>query len=416
MDWDAAEDFGHVESDGYFDGHFDHGGGHHHGNALMAGAAYALFRHGQDRQTDELIAAMRQGQLREPTPVQVNVTVNNGEDEPGHAPINALDLATEPAPDDWDDYVGQEPLKRQMQVYIASAKARDERLPHMLLASGYPGVGKTAMARLLAKKMDVSIIELVPPFNIYTLVEAAEQLLDHDILFIDEIHGLANGGKKGAEILLKVLEDGVAYTPNGETHILNNITIIGATTDRDMLPEPVIDRFKVKPYFQAYQLDELAEIAVRFSFRHGCEQYVSANLAVDMAEACRGTPRLLEEMVLAVRDLCIAMGRQVSSQELLEFLEITPDGLTRMHIHYLTALRQYFARHNRSEDRVEYIVGEAAMQQLLRETKQGIGRLERFLIERGLLDRTPRGRRLTERGIARAEQFIRAGKGSSDVA
>lgn len=411
MDWEAAEDFGHIGVDGHFDGHFD--------EALMAGTAYALFRYGQDQQTEQLVAAMRQRRQQDPTPVEVNVTVANDSDEdrPGQAPINALDLSREPIPESWDDYVGQEPLKRQMQIHIASAKARGERLPHTLLASGYPGVGKTMLARLLAKAMDVSIIELVPPFNIYTLVEAAEQLLDRDILFIDEIHGLANNGKKGAEILLKVLEDGVAYTPDGQTHILNDITIVGATTDRDMLPEPVLDRFKVKPYFQAYQLDELAEIAVRFSFRHNADQYVSAELAVDMAEACRGTPRVLEEMVLAARDLAVATGvPEVSATELLDFLEITPDGLSRMHVHYLTALRQYFARYNRAEDQVEYVVGEAAMQQLLRETKQGIGRLERFLIERGLLDRTPRGRRLTERGIARAEQFIRAGKGASDVA
>ena len=102
----------------------------------------------------------------------------------------------------------------------------------------------TTLARLIAKAMGSRIIELVPPFNIYTLVEAARQLGDDDVLFIDEIHKLADNGKRGAEILLKVLEDKVAYLPTGEVVQLADITVIGATTDRDKLPEPVVDRFK----------------------------------------------------------------------------------------------------------------------------------------------------------------------------
>ena len=118
---------------------------------------------------------------------------------------------------------------------------------------------------------------------------------------------------------------------------------------------------------------------------------------------------------MASRDLGIVNGRPAKPEEVLDFLEIEPDGLTRTHIHYLTAMRQYFAREAR-DGSIEYIVGESAMQQILRETKPGIGRVERFLIERGLIDRTPRGRRLTPLGIARAEEFIAVGKGAVDVA
>ena len=136
-------------------------------------------------------------------------------------------------------------------------------------------------------------------------------------------------------------------------------------------------------------------------------------MATAIAYACRGTPRLTEEMVLAARDLSLTLGRQATPEEMLAFLEVEPDGLTRVHIHYLTALRQFFGRTRVGSEVVEYIVGEAAIQQILRETKQGIGRIERFLVERGLVDRTPRGRRLTDAGIARAEEFIREGKGAS---
>lgn len=392
MDIDTAEGFGYEHMD-----------------PLGAGAAYALYRHGQDQQTRQLVRALRQPAI---THVDVHLT---DEDPKGIAPVNALDFSTASMPESWDDYIGQEPLKRQLMVHIKAARALDAALPHILLASGRAGVGKTTMARLIAKTLGVSIIEMVPPFNIWTLSEAAQSLLDWDVLFIDEIHILANHGKRGAELLLKVLEDKTLYLPDGTVIPLNDITIVAATTDKDKLPETIIDRFKIKPYFQAYSLGELARIAVEFAFRHRSQDYVDDDMAVAFAEACRGTPRILEEMVLACRDLSLSQGAIPTPEQVLEFLEVEPDGLTRVHIHYLTALLQYFMRVN-GRDEVEYIAGEAAMQQILRETKQGIGRIERHLVEQGLLDRTPRGRRLTARGIGRAREFIAAGKGAADIA
>ena len=118
---------------------------------------------------------------------------------------------------------------------------------------------------------------------------------------------------------------------------------------------------------------------------------------------------------MAAQALAFSYNRPVTADELLTFLEVEPDGLTRTHIQYLTSMRQYFGREDR-DGNWEYIVGEAAMQQILRETKPGIMRIEGFLVERGLIDRTPRGRRLTPKGIDRAEGFIRNGKGTADVA
>jgi Holliday junction DNA helicase RuvB len=377
---------------------------------LEMGAAYALYRHGQDRQTEALLAGRGVGGS-----LDVHVHLDDG-DRPGVGVINALDFATADMPESWDDYIGQAPLKRQLMVYLTAAKAREERFPHTLLASGMPGVGKTTMARLIARSMDAKMIELVPPFNIYSLVEAAEQLDDGDVLFIDEVHKLADHGKRGAEILLKVLEDGVAFLPTGEVVEFADITIIGATTDKDMLPEPVVDRFKVKPYFQPYEEGELAEIAGTFATRHEAWPAIDDDFEMlwAIAAACRGTPRIAEEMVMAARDLHVVLQRLATPAEVLDFLEVEPDGMTRQHIAYITAMRQYFARINKDGE-TEYIIGEAAIQQMLRETKPGIARIERFLVERGLLDRTPRGRRLTTRGILRAEEFIRAGKGVADV-
>lgn len=380
--------------------------------ALEAGAAYALYRHGQDRQTEQLLGGQ---QSNSPGEVHIHLHTADEDDERAN-PVNALDYATDEALEDWASFIGQEPTKQQLKIYIKSAMARDAALPHILLASGYPGVGKTTMARLIADMMGSRIYELVPPFNIYTLVQAAQTLGDKDILFIDEIHKLADSGKRGAEILLKVLEDKVAYLPDGDVVRLNDITVIGATTDRDKLPEPVIDRFKVKPYFQPYSWEELSRIAIRFAWKHDALSMVSDELAARIAAACRNTPRIIEEMIMAARDLTIVYGTPPSAAELLQFLEVEPDGLTRTHIHYLTAMRQYFAREAPHDGGIEYVVGEAAIQQILRETKQGLQRIEGFLVERGLIDRTPRGRKLTDLGVRRAEEFIALGKGAANAA
>lgn len=381
------------------------------GDAMVLGTGYALLRHGQDRQAQKLIDALKQRDA--PAPID---PIPDPIPDPPAQQTNHLDNVSAEVLDDWDDYIGQEPLKNQLAVAIKSAQLRDDRLPHILLASGYPGVGKTTAARLLAKTMGVKMIELVPPFNTEALIEALAQLGDKEIAFIDEIHKMVDGvGARGAEVLLKVLEDGMAYLKDGTAIQLSDITIIGATTDRDKLPETVVDRFKLKPYFQAYDPIELSVITIAFAYRHRAENFVTDDLAIAISDACRGTPRIIEEMVLAARDLALVSGQPATPEQLLSFLETEPDGLTRTHVHYLTALRKYFARATKDET-IEYIVGESAMQQILRETKQGIGRVERFLVERGLIDRTPRGRRLTDLGIARAEEFIAAGKGVADVA
>lgn len=386
-------------------------------DALEAGAAYAFYRHGQDVQTDQITEAIRQHQPAPAGDVHVNVNVRSpDEDDPDAPLINALDFTRAEMPQSWDEYIGQAPLKQQLQVRIKAAQARGEALPHTLLASGMPGIGKTTMARLIAKTLGVEIIEVVPPFNMHTLLAAAEQLLDNDILFIDEIHLLALK-RRGTEILLKVLEDKVAYLPDGNVVPLNDITIIGATTEKDLLPETIVDRFKIKPYFQPYTEDELEQITVRFAIRHDAVDSLTSDLVVAIADACRGTPRLSEEMVMAAHDLALSEGRPSSPDELLRFIEMEPDGLTRTHVQYLTVLRQYYASvRGRGEDKhVEYVAGENTLMNILRENRQGIGRIERFLMELGLIDRPTYGRRLTGRGTARAEQLIAQGKGANDV-
>lgn len=321
---------------------------------------------------------------------------------PPPPPINAAE-GLEPVAD-WDSYIGQENLKRQLWVRIASARARGCALEHVMLASGFPGVGKTTMARLIGKEMGSEFFMLVPPFSVDALHQAAMSLPDKGILFIDEIHKLADFGKRAAENLLHLLEERRIYTDDGVVE-LNDITVIGATTDRDMLPETILDRFPIKPNFQPYSLHELMLITGQFEL--SLCAVLDECLEEAIAKACRGIPRVAREFVMAARDMDLAYGRLPTATELLAFLETDPDGMTRVHKSYLTSMYMYFGR---ERDGVrEYVAGEASMMSLLRETKQGISRIERFLIERGCLDRTPSGRKLTPVGIARAVKILREG-------
>ena len=378
-------------------------------DALEAGAAYALYRHGQDEQTREIVSAL-QNQTAPPAPPTV-LDVHVHIDEPDVEPINALDYATADMPQSWDDYIGQPALKREIQIAMRAAEHRGEAMAHVLLASGRPGVGKTAMARLIAKTLGVSIYEMCAPFKIETLIKAAETLDDGDVLFIDEIHLLAKNG--GDQILLKVLEDKVGFLPDGTVVPLNDIIIIGATTDAGVMRQPILDRFMTRPDFDDYSLSELTEIAVVFAYRRGAEDLIDDNLALAIAHACRNTPRKIDDLVLAARDLGHAMGRAPTAAELLDYKKLEPDGLTRTDVRYLTAVRLLCERtvKVRGVETVEYIVGETTIMGILHETPLGLGRIELALVESGLIQRTRGGRKLTDAGIARAEEFIKAGKG-----
>lgn len=375
---------------------------------LEMGAAYALFCAAQDRQTEQLATLAAQAQAQQDAALA-----------PGRAPAASTEFGEgDPAPsttgpvDEWSKFIGQEPLKRTLMVYMTMAEETGSPLPHTLLATGFPGFGKTTLAKLIAKSMERELYELMPPFTVEALAAVVDQMWDNDILLIDEIHRMALGRSRGAEMLLKVLEEGTLPLPDGTLLKLPPITVIGCTTDADLLPEPVLDRFKIKPSFQPYSITELSCIAIQMAYRRALAtgDALSDEMSITMAMACRGTPRILDEMVMAMEALIHVYGRTPTDPELLSFLQLEPDGLTRQHVAYLANLYRHFGRRN-AMGRMEYICGESAMTDLLRETKPGINRLERYLQEVGLLERTPRGRRLTERGLLRVTTLIKEGKG-----
>lgn len=340
---------------------------------------------------------------RAPQDINVNVTVEHL--QPAEMPfINAAATSAPEYVKDWDSYVGQAPMKSQLKIHIDATIQRWGTLDHILLASGMPGVGKTTLARLIAKEMGGRLTMLVPPFSKTALYDAAMQMENGEFLFIDEIHKLADHGPAAAENLLHILEEGCLYLEGG-VHKLQEFTVIGATTDADKLPETIVDRFSIKPFFQPYSLSDLVKITKNFA-DYFCITVPSATM-VAIAKACRGTPRIARELVIAVRDLQGATGEWCTPARLYEFKEIEPDGTTRQHKAYLKAMFQFFGREE-ADGSWSYTAGEASMMSLLRENKQGIARLERFLIETGLLDRTPRGRRLTPLGETKARQYVMA--------
>lgn len=295
----------------------------------------------------------------------------------------------------WDDYVGQDALKRELDVYIDEAMLLDKPLPHCLFASGIPGVGKTTIARLIAKRMGGQLTMLVPPFSPETLYEAALSVPEYGFLFIDEIHLLGGGRDQN---LLHLLDEGVLYLESG-MHRLNNITVLAATTEKDALKEPVLDRFPIEPHFDTYSPMDLVKITHNFTKPHNFNVTLEPDVMVAIARSCRSTPRVARELVRGARALQTSLGRPVTPGELLTFKGVTDDGLTRQHQEYLKLLFNTFRRIKGGEQ--IYIASEKNLCTLLREKPQGLARLERYLLECGYIQGTPQGRQLTDLGIQR---------------
>ena len=370
----------------------DNGGGGVGGGAMAAGIGWAIHGHVTDRQTRQLKDAFDNHQhtttvIEEPKPELINAAEHK--------------LA---GPQQWDHFVGQERVKEQLRIHIDSAKKRSKALDHTLLASGVPGVGKTTLAHLIAKEMGGYLMKLVPPFHKDTLFEAAEMLDDGDILFIDEIHKMADGGPRMAENLLHMLEERRLYTDDGPIE-LREITVIGATTDSGKLPEPVLDRFVIKPTFEPYTVWDLSLITSQFAGRYLAD--IDDDVIVAIAAGCRGTPRVARELVMAGRDLAVSYDRSPTPEELFEFKQMDPDGMTMTHKKYLITLFRNFGRKNKSTRTVEYVAGADTMRNVLRETSKGLANIERYLLEQGYLDQTPQGRRLTQEGIEKAMHYER---------
>jgi holliday junction DNA helicase RuvB len=294
------------------------------------------------------------------------------------------------------EYVGQSALKRKLGVFVQAARQRREPLDHTLL-HGPPGLGKTTMAQILAHELGVQIHVTSGP-----AVEHKGVLAGHltalgpgDVLFIDEIHRLTPTVE---ESLYSAMEDGRIDLAVGEgsraktmPFELAPFTLIGATTRTALLSAPLRERFQIVEGLEFYSNEELATIVSRTAGLLGFPATETG--AIEIGSRSRGTPRIANRLTRRVRDFAQVRGRtridRADARHALEELGIDPEGLDAIDRRILTAIIELFDGGPVGIDALAATLSEP------RDTLEDV--YEPFLLQRGFLIRTPRGRQATRK-------------------
>jgi Holliday junction DNA helicase RuvB len=311
---------------------------------------------------------------------------HSGDDEHFENPLRPRTLG---------EYIGQEQIKRNLEVFIQAARKRAEALDHVLFY-GPPGLGKTTLANIIASEMGVNIKSTSGPVieKAGDLAAILTNLEEGDILFIDEIHRMSPVVE---EILYPAMEDYqidimIGQGPSARTIKLDlpRFTLVGATTRAGLLSSPLRDRFGVISRLQFYTDTELGVIVRRSA---GILQIpISSDGEMEIARRSRGTPRIANRLLRRVRDFAQIEGdgtisHSAADQALLR-LEVDKLGFDHMDTTLLKAIMDKFGGGPVGLDTLAAAIGEE------KDTIEEV--IEPFLLQQGYLSRTPRGRIATE--------------------
>ena len=293
------------------------------------------------------------------------------------------------------DYIGQARAKENLKVFIEAAKKRQEPLDHVLFY-GPPGLGKTTLAGIIANEMDVNIKITSGPAieKPGEMAAILNNLQDGDLLFVDEIHRLQ---RQVEEVLYPAMEDyaidiviGKGASARSIRLDLPKFTLVGATTRAGMLTAPLRDRFGVVHRLEFYTNQELMEIIKRSAAVFKVE--IEEEGAMELARRSRGTPRLANRLLKRVRDFAQVRYDGRITREVavfaLDLLEVDKLGLDNIDREILTTMIDKFAGGPVGLDTLAAAIGEDAG------TIEEV--YEPYLIQNGLLQRTPRGRIATQ--------------------
>lgn len=298
-----------------------------------------------------------------------------------------------------DDYIGQEKIKEMLKVYIEAARERGDALDHVLFY-GPPGLGKTTLAGIMANEMNVNIKVTSGPAieKPGEMAAILNNLQEKDVLFVDEIHRL---NRQVEEVLYSAMEDyaidimiGKGASARSIRLDLPKFTLVGATTRAGMLTAPLRDRFGVVNRMEYYTIQELKTIILRSA--GVLDVGIDDRGADALARRARGTPRLANRLLKRVRDFAQVRYDGYITEEVanyaLDLLDVDKEGLDQTDRDLLLAIIRKFGGGPVGLDTLSASVGEDAG------TIEDV--YEPYLLKNGFIQRTPRGRVVTEKAYA----------------